>query len=426
MMLLSLALTYPPTGLGVHLGILFGLPVRLAERHTERSSSLPYTADVSQCKFGLHTASYLVPIYARLEADLRKYSYLTSERKHALLEQCKDTEGTCTAISIRGGKVSVAQLGAGFETRHSDVLELVKRVANKFYPLPDVDFVIDTGDGNPDTDHLPRFMMCGHVQSRQGIMVPDFTFYDYPTTTCPGELSGHKFSSFLDIASKRLGEMEADPDGMINKRTNKLFWRGARLGNPRRIQQMEAILKSAAPRADMYDIAPMTWKANVGEGMNLADGCVSLHDHCNRRFLLHLRGNTYSSRLKYLLLCGSVVLMPEQEYEEWWSPAVPSKESATDDNRIIAHVKEDVSDIHDVLGSFITSSLRPNASKKTIDQSLRTIRFAIQVFSEQNVDCYWEAVIRGAAKAWGPILPDHRGRPIDDVLADPKESFSEL
>ena len=380
-----------------------------------------------QCRFEPRVAAVLGPIYSRLEADLRKYSNLTAKRKQALLDNCKKTSGVCQAVSLRNGNMYVVQLGAGFETRHSDVLQLIKRVVDKFYPLPDVDFVVDTGDGGPDTDQLPRFMMCGHIQAPQGIMVPDFTFYDYPTTSCPGE-PGHKFSSFIHNASQRLQEMEADPVGVVNRRDHNIFWRGSRLNNPTRINQMEAILESIPPVGfdnKTYDISSMAWVANRGEGQNLANGCVSMHDHCKNRFLLHLQGNTYSSRLKYLLMCGSIVLMPEQEYEEWWSPAVPSKESVTLDNQVIAHVKKDVSDFHDVLGSFITPPGQP-ARANTVDTSLRAMRFAADVFSELNVDCYWAAVIIGAAKAWGPILTQNRGRPIDYVMAHPMEEFSDL
>ena len=385
-----------------------------------------------QCRFDNRVAALVAPIYTRLETDLRKYSNLTDKRKQDLLDRCKSD--ICTVVSIRGGVMKVVQVGAGFQTRHSDVLELLRRVGEKFYPLPDVDFVVDTGDGWYDTNQLPRFMMCGHVQAPQGIMVPDFTFYDYPAASCPGE-PDRKFTSFIRNTTERLQKLAADPNGVVNGRENKVFWRGANLTNPSRMQNLEAILATIPAEADRstYDLALMEWIANIGEGKNLANGCVSMNDHCTRRFLLHLRGNTYSSRLKFLLMCGSVVFMPQQEYEEWWSPAVSSKASFADEvgddepGRVIAHVKEDVSDFHQVFSSFYTPSGQP-ASQKTIDTSLRTIRFAADVFSEQNVLCYWAAVIQGAARAWGTILAgnEHRGRLIDDVLRDNIGSFSDL
>ncbi len=42
------------------------------------------------------------------------------------------------------------------------------------------------------------------------------------------------------------------------------------------------------------------------------------------RYLLHMRGQTYSARLKYLLACGSAVVFPwlSEEPQEWWYPAL--------------------------------------------------------------------------------------------------------
>ena len=52
---------------------------------------------------------------------------------------------------------------------------------------------------------------------------------------------------------------------------------------------------------------------------------VTLMDTCNKKYLLHMRGCTYSSRLKYLLLCGSVVFTQQNPYnEEWWYDFLPT------------------------------------------------------------------------------------------------------
>jgi hypothetical protein len=36
------------------------------------------------------------------------------------------------------------------------------------------------------------------------------------------------------------------------------------------------------------------------------------------RYLLHMEGYSYSSRLKYLMACGSAVLYPNKRYTEFW------------------------------------------------------------------------------------------------------------
>jgi Glycosyl transferase family 90 len=40
---------------------------------------------------------------------------------------------------------------------------------------------------------------------------------------------------------------------------------------------------------------------------------VSLGDHCEFKYLLHLGGHTYSNRLKWLMLCNSTVVVPRDE-----------------------------------------------------------------------------------------------------------------
>ena len=50
--------------------------------------------------------------------------------------------------------------------------------------------------------------------------------------------------------------------------------------------------------------------------------------NCLSRYLLHLSGVTYSTRLKYLLLCGSAVIFPhkrEHEHVEFWQHLVKDR-----------------------------------------------------------------------------------------------------
>eukprot|EP00397_Hematodinium_sp_SG-2012_P058988 GEMP01075141.1.p2 GENE.GEMP01075141.1~~GEMP01075141.1.p2 ORF type:complete len:120 (+),score=11.76 GEMP01075141.1:665-1024(+) len=63
----------------------------------------------------------------------------------------------------------------------------------------------------------------------------------------------------------------------------------------------------------------MTWGLVSITGANQAMGCVGLDDHCQYKYLAFLNGNTYSSRLKYELLCGSVVFASPPDWVEWWS-----------------------------------------------------------------------------------------------------------
>lgn len=49
---------------------------------------------------------------------------------------------------------------------------------------------------------------------------------------------------------------------------------------------------------------------------------VPLHDFCQFRYLLHLAGCSWSSRLKYLMLCRAAIVFPDSAYLEFWYRAL--------------------------------------------------------------------------------------------------------
>lgn len=414
--------------------ILYQLPfIRLDSDELSVSSLTPDPASLDlsplsllnppgdYCMFAPHAKKLLTPIYTRLEQEFRKYANMNRVERQSYLTRCKESPDSCTFISIRAGKVYIVQSGRGFENRNHETLSLLARITSMFELLPDVDFAIDHDDGKQDTGFLPRFMFASFIQAPQGIMIPDFSFFDWKTSLCPGEFS-RSFDEFLNNATFRVRRMEYDPADFLSKKRDDLFWRGAPLNNPKRNEQLEAILRTSSLPAQVLNLKFMEWTDR--NGVRSANGCVSMHDHCAHRYLLHLQGNTYSSRLKYLLLCGSVVFMPQQEYEEWWYPAIPGADSAIASNEIVIHVKSDVSDLDSKVDLFRDESGDP--TERATQTALRSLNFSLTVFSHQSVNCYWGSVIIGAARAWGRIINGTRGKPIDEVLNHPSEQFSYL
>ena len=45
---------------------------------------------------------------------------------------------------------------------------------------------------------------------------------------------------------------------------------------------------------------------------------VGLPQHCSRKYLLNWPGNSYSARLKYLMLCGSLVVHSDNGWYEFF------------------------------------------------------------------------------------------------------------
>ncbi len=52
----------------------------------------------------------------------------------------------------------------------------------------------------------------------------------------------------------------------------------------------------------------MDWQESGFLRRRLHNEYRTLEEHCNHKYLLHLEGNTFSGRLKYLLLCASPVI----------------------------------------------------------------------------------------------------------------------
>eukprot|EP00887_Chlorella_sp_A99_P005964 scaffold29.g5964.t1 len=91
-------------------------------------------------------------------------------------------------------------------------------------------------------------------------------------------------------------------------RARRLFFRGAATGE-RNLTSPD--LSDEFP--DLLDVRLVNWSSVEERAL-----FVPLVDHCQHRLLLHLPGNSYAARLKYLLACGSAVVFAANGYEEFW------------------------------------------------------------------------------------------------------------
>lgn len=95
-----------------------------------------------------------------------------------------------------------------------------------------------------------------------------------------------------------------------DQRLSQLFGRATKLGPAREIllQNQAELGKSASWQVRIVD-----WKQHPAEW-------VSLLKHCNYKFLLHTGGASYSGRLKFLTMCGSAIIFPQDPWQEFWYP----------------------------------------------------------------------------------------------------------
>ncbi|CAL5220202.1 g2176 [Coccomyxa viridis] len=158
------------------------------------------------------------------------------------------------------------------------------------YSLPDLDFILTTDDGCPQRP--PQDALRGNNPSDrcyQQVMMPDATFGGWPEAHLPS------WSEAQWLVYR------ASIDQPFPERQDGLFFRGAVTNHIRKIAAGSALLQ----RSPLVDVRIAPWGDTA-------------------QYLLHMRGQTYSARLKYLLACGSAVVFPwlSEEPQEWWYPAL--------------------------------------------------------------------------------------------------------
>mmetsp|Transcript_24092 Transcript_24092/g.58578 ORF Transcript_24092/g.58578 Transcript_24092/m.58578 type:complete len:504 (+) Transcript_24092:24-1535(+) len=338
----------------------------------------------------------------QLQADFRQYESMTPGQRTAYPDYCGTLKHSCATILSVDGELFVKHFFAGYQSRHRATLHAIYRAALRLGPFPDSQIVIEFTDGNLWQVELPLLVITRPTGTRNGILYPDFTFFSWPEAVCGTERS-HSHSVLMREFEMQASKLERDPEQVFASKHDKLFWRGAPVGNNYR----QTALANVAGDSQHIDMQFMTWKAVSTGGNNTAPGCVGLLDHCRNRYLAFLQGNSYSSRLKYQLLCGSTVLAARQGWEEFWTrQLVPNK-----------HFVEVAADWSDAKARL--ADLRSN-QRKALSIAKRGQRLALDLLNDFAVDCYWAEIFSSAAR-FLPKPPRRAKlpsfvRPIQDVL----------
>jgi len=278
------------------------------------------------------------------------------------------------------------------------------RVMHRFPDLPDALLTVNVGDGMFENKHQV-FVADRYVRKDgrpNGVMSPDFTFYSWPESECPRDTS-HSWTSVFDIFREEVGVATWD------EKQDLLHWRGSKVSNPYRGKVIEWVRQQ-----NLTEFVDMRFSfIHSDQDKGKVDKCERLTEACQYRFLVHLPGNTYSSRLKYLLLCGSVVFAPPMEWEEWWHHRlVPGVHYVA-----VAH------DWHD-LGSKLRPLLADKVSARRIADAGRAL--ALEMFDSKSVDCYWRLLIEEAHRFLPQASVESEDEiPLADVLVtDSRKHFS--
>jgi len=296
------------------------------------------------------------------------------------------------------------------QTRHKAISALVMRVASRSR-LPDADFVVYVGDdGGTHLNGLPVFTISWfddnvgsrprNPQARQGIRVPDHSYFSWSDSLCPTEFS-HDSSYMQDSMHAREGGVSIDS---WKAKDNQVFWRGKTTESDR----WSHFVRDA--NMSMYEYPQGMTPPSINASAMVWSGCrpvncVTLFDHCRKRYLLHMEDSSNSNRLRYLFMCGSTVLMGYQPWHEWY-------------------YEELLPDVHyvSVDGEYADFESQMAKILKFGEDRMYSIaangqRLVMDLASEESVDCFWSHLIHQANRLWGTTETGLL-TPLDVVMMD--------
>jgi hypothetical protein len=256
-----------------------------------------------------------------------------------------------------------------------------------------IEFVIEVSDGQSGCGGIPVFMMT--TRNDECITVPDFTFGSWIESSCPPGDESHSWRSLY-------GDLGSYDD--VNKKIHGLVWSGAATGRIRRefLEIFPGIRKSVRDNRIKFQIQATQWQKNSAAfGDNLANNCMTLREACGYKYQLYLPGNTYSSNLKYKMMCGSVVMAAFDEWKEWWYEAIQDSSAIV---RVDHTRKKDVVSVLD--GNLTTED--------EVRLAANAVNIVKDVLSPDTVACYWETILLSIP--WGAPSRPKRGIPLVDVL----------
>ena len=203
-----------------------------------------------------------------------------------------------------------------------------------------------------------KLMQAKRLEHTSAVLFPDHTFTDWQEADTIGwqhqQYIMHKSALHTPWATK-------DP---------KLMFRGSSMTGNRAIA-------ASFEATDLVDVRVWDW---VQEPEH--DQFVGLPDHCKSKYLLNWPGNSYSARLKYLLLCGSVVVHSDNGWYEFYYPMLTHGQNFMK-TRALAEVGDFTNGLTTLVQRLGTNPKRSRLIAEAGQQ------FATDILSPQNIREYW-------------------------------------
>jgi hypothetical protein len=263
-----------------------------------------------------------INLFKQIDIDFKIYKNNNRDKNNKYVHKMKylfnkynkvrshDAEIAGVHIKINNNKLEVIELNKSHETRNDSVIKLLEKTL-EIYRLPNIECFFITNDyinlkKETGVDDYPFFVMSKKEKSNN-IMYPDFTFNEW-----------------LEAQTENIEKEKQKINNNSNKipfeeRENKLFFRGAKTHYIREFIYNK-VQDNKNNDKNKFDII-------VSKNFDKTN-FVYLKDHVKWKYLVHIPGISYSSRLKYLFFTKSLVfnIKKKSEYEwiEFWYHIIKS------------------------------------------------------------------------------------------------------
>ncbi|KAL2353033.1 glycosyl transferase family 90-domain-containing protein [Cryomyces antarcticus] len=235
--------------------------------------------------------------------------------------------------------------------------------------LPDIEFTLTDHDSADigDVEHTTWAFARLPEQEKLWLM-PDFNFWAWP---------GVGIRSFAELRDK-IEEEEVD----FVDREMKLVWRGS---VDVAAHDVRAALLRQSMGKEWSDVQSLDWSNRTDVDTKL----LSMDEHCGYAFVAQTEGNTYSGRLKYLLLCSSLLLTHPLRFIEHFTHLL----SPTGPQQNHVQLRRDFVDLPSTMDHYLA---HPDRAALIADNARRTFRE--RYLTPAAEACYWRRLVRGWAE----------------------------
>eukprot|EP01112_Ceratiomyxa_fruticulosa_P004872 TRINITY_DN1543_c0_g1_i1.p1 TRINITY_DN1543_c0_g1~~TRINITY_DN1543_c0_g1_i1.p1 ORF type:complete len:422 (-),score=65.93 TRINITY_DN1543_c0_g1_i1:64-1329(-) len=300
----------------------------------------------------------------RIRKDLSSWSVIKNVNKDGYPASLKSLPYCSMILRIVDNKLYIVEEKRGFPMRAKSIKVQLHDMLKR-YKVPDVQFCVNIGDrmANDEIDpNSPCFVLCKYPQDDRAVVIPDITFGAWPDVLPMEYLREREL--LYSVAENKTWET----------RKNQIYFRGT-------ATSMRNLLYDIAQKHPQYfDIEVHVPKDN--------SKIVPLEEICNYNYLVHFEGVSYSSRIKYLMMCNSLVIwghhspFRQEKYIEFWYdllvpyenyiPLDPVEESEV--LKLIQWIEEHPHDVKRI-------------AKNAYDLTINTL-------SRENIECYWQTLLK--------------------------------